>query len=75
MIELSVAGFPHGEPASELPLAPETQRTRREQLEVDAALDFAGTDPAVGASFMDATPTSVVFSDEIDGAQASQGLF
>jgi len=56
-------------------LAPETQRTRREQLEVDAALDFAGTDPAVGASFMDATPTSVVFSDEIDGAQASQGLF
>jgi hypothetical protein len=75
MSELSAAGFPHGEPASELPFAPETQRSLREQREVYAALDSLGTTAQVGASFMDATPTGVVFSDEIGGAQASQGLF
>ncbi len=78
MSELSAAGFPHGEPVSELPLALpllETQRSLREQREVDAALDSRGTTPQAGAAFMDATPTSVIFSDESGGAQTSQGLF
>ena len=78
MSELPAASFPDGEPASELPyVLPllDTRRARRAQLEVDAALDLSGANPPVGASFMDATPTGVVFSDEIGGAQASQGLF
>ena len=75
MSELSAAGSHHGEHASVLPFAPETQRTLREQREVYAALDSRRTTPQVAASVMDATPTGVVFSDESGGAQASLGLF
>ena len=77
MSELSAASFPYGEPASELPLVPpllETRRARRAQLEVDEALDLSGTNPPVGAPFMDATSSVVVFSDEIGGAQTREGL-
>ena len=77
MSELSDASFPYGEPASELPLVPpllDTRRARRAQLEVDAALDLSGATPPVDAPFMDATPSVVVFSDEIGGAQTRQDL-
>jgi hypothetical protein len=68
MSEISAASFPDGEPASELSyvLPPlDTRRARRAQLEVNAALDLSGANAPGGAPFMDATPTGVVFSDEI----------
>jgi hypothetical protein len=77
MSPLPFPNIPLGMPASDLPyvLPPlDTRRARRAQLEVDAALDLSGANSPVGDSFMDATPTGVVFSDEVGGAQTRQGL-
>ncbi len=68
MSPLPVPNFPLDMPSSELSYVlpqPDTRRARRAQREVDAALDLSGANSPDGAAFMDATPTGVVFSDEI----------